>query len=385
MNKDLFTSKALGRLKRINIQDSPDWAFIPDPLPKHWKIPYEIWPLLAEAREELARLDGVGRHMPNYELLLKPLQQREAIRSSSMEGTYATPEQLLLFELDPREPKSHNDPINAWKEVSNYGKALRRGHQLLEKIPISIRLIKELHKQLMSGVRGHHRDSGQFRRTQVFVGSDRRYIPPAVPEMKKCLFDMEEYINKDIKIDPLILCFMVHYQFEAIHPFLDGNGRIGRLLLSIMIYKLCNLTSPWLYLSSYFDRYKDEYIHSLFNVSAKGDWDSWISFCLRATIYQAKDARKRFDKLVNLKEKYLLKMTRYGGNIRLHKLIEKLFELPALTTPQAASILDITFPTAKNDIEALIRLKILIDSKLSQRPKIFLAPEIILLAYSDEG
>jgi Fic family protein len=383
MDKSLFTDKILGQLREISVEGTHDWAFLPSQLPKQWEIPNSLWPLLASAREEMARLDGVGRHMPNYELLLKPLQKREALKSSSLEGTYATPEQLLIFEIDPKEPKSQYDKINTWREVSNYSNSLRLGQNLINEIPVSLRLIRELHKELLEGVRGGHRDPGNFRRTQVHIGSDRRFIPPPPLEVINFLNELEVYIHQENSIDPLIFCFMVHYQFETIHPFLDGNGRVGRLLLSLMIYKWCNLLSPWLYLSAFFDNYKDEYIDCLFNVSAKGDWYSWISYCLRATVYQAKDAIKRFDKLVSLRDQYLRSISDCGGSIRLHQIIENLFESPIVTIPRVMQKLNISYPTAKADINLLQKYNILVPSNLESRPKVFVSPEIIKVAYSD--
>lgn len=383
MDKNLFTEKSTGKLIKINIQNEYDWAFVPELLPVNWEISEKIWPLLVQAREELARLDGIGRHMPKYDLLLKPLQQREALKSSSLEGTYATPEQLLLFEIDPKEPKTRSDKTNDWKEVFNYSNAIRLGKKTLEDIPISLRLIKILHKELLEGVRGHHRDPGNFRRSQVHIGSDRRFIPPPPNEAVKCLNDLEIYIHNGNNIDPLIFCFMVHYQFETIHPFLDGNGRVGRLLLSLMIYQWCKLTNPWLYLSAFFDKYKDEYITNLFNISTKGDWDSWVAYCLRATIYQSKDAIKRFDKLVALRDRYINLISQCGGNIRLNTLIDRLFEVPAVTIPQLSDILNVTYPTARKDLKLLTKMDILTESDFSQRPKVFLSPKIISIAYSD--
>lgn len=383
MDKSRFSDKALGTLREITIEGETDWSFIPSPLPSQWEIPPSLWPLLVNAREEMARLDGVGRHMPTYELLLRPLQKREALKSSSLEGTYATPEQLLLFEIDPKEPKSQHDKINTWREVYNYGKALKLGQDLLNDIPFSLRLIRELHKELLSGVRGGHRDPGNFRQSQVHIGSDKRFIPPPPLEVMGLLDEFERYLHRENSIDPLVFCFMVHYQFETIHSFLDGNGRVGRLLLSLMLYKYCNLLSPWLYLSSFFDSYKDEYIDCLFNVSAKGDWNCWISFCLRATVYQAKDAIKRFDKLVSLRDQYLQRISSCGGSIRLHKIIEKLLESPAITIPIVSEMLKISYPTAKSDIDILINNNILVPSEIDQRPKIFLSPEVIKVAYSD--
>ena len=141
MDRSIFTANAPGKLWELSLEGSKDWAFVPKPLPKQWDIPTEIWALLVQAREELARLDGIGRYMPNYNLLLRPLQRREALRSSSLEGTYATPQQLLLFEIDPREPRSADDPVSAWQEVWNYSKALELGLNLLVKQPLSLNLI----------------------------------------------------------------------------------------------------------------------------------------------------------------------------------------------------------------------------------------------------
>lgn len=383
MEKLKFTDKSLGRLKEITINRTNDCAFIPYPLPKSWNIPQKIWPLLAEAREELGRLDGIGRHMPNYELLLRPLQRREALRSSSLEGTYATPEQLLLYERNPKEPKSQRDPVNSWKEVANYSNAIRLGQKMLNDLPISLRFIREIHKKLLAGVRGHERQPGEFRRTQVHIGSDRRFIPPPAPETLELLNGLELYLHESNDIDPLIFCFMVHYQFETIHPFLDGNGRVGRLLLSLMIYQYFNLNKPWLYLSAYFDRYKDEYIDNLFNVSAKGDWESWISFCLRGTVSQARDAINRFDKLVELRERYLTTISQKGGSIRLNKIIDELFEYPVISVPQIAEVNRISYPTAKSDIVNLVNAGILDEFNVESRPKLFLADEIFDIAFLD--
>ena len=216
MEKSLFSISSPGTLKQVYIQDFKDWAFVPEPLPKEWTPSPEIWPLLAEAREELARLDGIGRHMPDYELLLSPLQHREAIKSSSLEGTYATPEQLLLYGIDPKEPKSPRDPVNDWREVFNYSSALRKGQDLLDEIPVSLRFIKTLHKKLLKDGRGQQKDPGNFRRSQVHIGSDRRFIPPPHVDALQCLYELEEYIHQDNTIDPLIFCFIVNNNLHSL-------------------------------------------------------------------------------------------------------------------------------------------------------------------------
>ena len=383
MDPSVFIENFPGRLWKISVEEKEDWAFIPSPLPESWDVTSDVWELLAQAREELARLDGVGRNMPNYNLLLRPLQRREALRSSSLEGTYATPEQLLLFEIDPREPKSASDPTSAWQEVWNYNRALELGLTILTKRPISLNLIRAMHQELLAGVRGSRRDPGNFRRSQVHIGSERRFIPPPPNEVMPSLDMFEKSIHKEKKIDPLIFCFMAHYQFETIHPFLDGNGRVGRLLLSLMIYDQYNLRKPWLYLSAFFDKYKDEYITLLFRVSSRGDWKDWIKFCLRGTIEQSKDSIRRFDELLKLRTQYMELLNQAGGNIRLNRLIEHLFESPAITIPQWAKMCEITYPTARTDIERLIRVNILLESNMVERPKIYFAPRILDIAFDD--
>lgn len=383
MDKTAFAKDFPGRFQEISIEGNRDLAFIPNPLPKHWRMSDNVWSLLVQAREELARLDGVGRYMPNYNLLLRPLQRREALRSSSLEGTYATPQQLLLFELDPREPKSADDPVGAWQEVSNYNNALDLGLQLLQDRPICLNLIRGLHQELLAGVRGSSKDPGNFRRSQVHIGSDRRFVPVPPNEVMPCLDVLERFIHEDKSIDPLIFCFMVHYQFEAVHPFLDGNGRVGRLLLALMIYQQCRLSKPWLYLSAFFDKYKDEYINLLYQVSTRGNWEDWISFCLRGTIEQSKDAIRRCEQLLALRTQYMSLLAQCGGNIRLHQVIEHLFESPAITARQLAEICDVSNPTARADIDRLNYAGILTESDISARPRIYFASDILEIAFKD--
>lgn len=345
-------------------------------------MPEKIWKLLTQAQSELTRLDGVARHMPNYELLLRPLQARESLKSSSMEGTYATPEELLLFEAGPKKRIQH-DQIDTPKEISNYGKSLRKGEELLRELPISVRLIKELHRELLDGVRGAQKDPGNFRRTQVYIGSDRGFIPPPPVDALNCLYKLEEYIHAENDIEPLILCFLVHYQFETIHPFLDGNGRTGRLLLSLMIFKLCNLGRPWLYLSAFFDKHRDEYINGLFNVSARGDWNSWLAFCLRATHHQSRDAINRFEKLVALRQEYLERVSS-SRSVRIHAIVESLFnDLPVVSVPQLARDFNVTYPTAQADIKLLVEQNILRRTSVSTRPHFYAAFDIMNVSHED--
>jgi len=380
MDRDQFTARQTGDLVSVSI-GGPDWAFVPHPLPRQWDVSLNLVPLLVSAHAALARLDGIGRTLPNPELLLRPLQRREAIRSSSLEGTYASAEELLLFELEPVESISASDRANDWREVFNYAVAIRRGTELLQTLPLSLRLIREMHAVLLRNVRGRDRAPGEFRRAQVHIGADRRYVPPPPNLVAECLDDFERFLNDADEIDPLIRTFLAHYQFESIHPFIDGNGRVGRALLSLCAYQWCGLTRPWLYVSPFFDRHKNEYIDALFAVSTHGAWDRWLELCLRATIDVCGDAIARCDELRRLRTEYHSKTDGLSG--RMHQLIEGLFSNPMIRITEAARRLDVTYPTAKSDIAKLVELGILIPMR-DTSPKAYFSPAIFNAAYHEE-
>ena len=379
MDVSRFTA-ATGKL--IPISNPSDHSFVPDPLPPKWTFDHALWPLLTEAKRCLGELNGVARMLPNPELLLKPLQRVESLTSSRLEGTYATAEQVMLFEMNPKQPQNSADESNAWLEVYNYTQALRHGY--LVKLPFCLRLIKELHKILLLGVRGTTTRLGEFRTHQVHLGSIRRYVPPPPgPETERCMNDFELYLNKTSdSFDPLVRCFLAHYQLEAIHPFSDGNGRIGRVVLSLMIYKWCSLEMPWLYMSPYFERYKEEYISNLFNVSSEGAWSKWLEFCLRGVIQQSLKAAQTCKALHLLKQE-MHKRTEKDGRARIHGVIDDLFDYPVVRIGDLARKRGVHYPTAKADVDYLIAKSILApltDPKI----KTFFAPEIFKVAYAED-
>ncbi len=382
MDIEKFTARMTGELVPVRTPRE-DHAFVPDPLPPRWKIPERLWPTLAGAKQLLGKLDGIGLTIPNPELLLRPLQQREALRSSSLEGTYATPVDLLLFELSPREPQSRDDRVNAWLEVSNYGRALREGFSSLkEGAPLSLYFIRQLHAWLLRGVRGEEARPGEFRQGQVHIGSDRRFVPAPIERLTECLTAFEQQLaNRDDALDPLVACYVLHYQFEAIHPFRDGNGRVGRLLLALMTWLWCDLSRPWLYMSPFFERYKDEYIDLLFNVSARGEWTRWVEFCIRGTVEQAQDAIRRCESLGELKKTMHAAATQ--GSARLHELVERLFESPVVTVPLVQQHFGVSYPTAKSDIDRLVGAGVLARLGNRTHPMVFYAPQIFEIAYGD--
>src|SRR5262249_247632 len=292
----------------------------------------------------IARLDEKGRTVRNPTLLLDPLQKREALRSSSLEGTVSTAKELLLFDIE--KPTSDKDATQ--REVWNYDQALRfgvRNHKKPGGLPLSRRLISDMHRLLMRGVRGQEQ-SGEFRTHQVHVGAGRRYVaPPPGEALMKCVNDLDTFLGAHgDKYDPLVLSYLVHYQFEAIHPFPDGNGRIGRLLLALTTYAWSNLELPWLYMSAFFERYKTEYMDNLFRVSTHGDWGRWIEFCLLGTVEQCQDAIRRCDALNDLWNQLHAEL---DGRPRMGQLINAMFVNPVFTATEVAKWGNTSLPTAR--------------------------------------
>jgi Fic family protein len=252
-------------------------------------------------------------------------------------------------------------------------------------MPLSSRVFRELHQTLLDGVRGTDRTPGVFRKRQVHIGSDRRFVPPPPDRVENLIADLERYMNDPDPTDCLIQAFLAHYQFETIHPFLDGNGRVGRLILSLMVYSKCGLQAPWLYLSSYFDRHKDEYIRCLYDVSTRGDWTSWVTLCLRATVSETTNALKRIDQLLALKTQYEEKLAREPRlSARLQQIVVSLLSSPLTTIPALAEKFGVSFPTAQADVRKLIELGILTESPRQSKPKYYISNEFFKAAYSEE-
>ena len=332
---------------------TPDaqFAFVPQPLPPKWQWPESLWKPLIEARKSLSSLDGTGKHLPNPEILLHPLQSREAQLSSQLEGTFTDPQQQVLFEADPQYPTSKNDPNNAYQEVYNYRRALRLKLDRKIDLPLSLRLVKELHAVLMAGVRGSEQRPGEFREIQNQIGFPARFVPPPPTELPAALDAFEKYLHSECEFDPLVKAFLTHYQFEAVHPFRDGNGRVGRLLLSLAIAEWCDLSSQWLYMSPFFEKRRKEYMDLLFNVSAQGSWEPWIRFCLEGVVTQSVDAEKRCDKLLKLQTEFRSRIK--GGSVRLSQLLDGLFSRPVITVTQYRNRFGVTYPTARLDLKKL--------------------------------
>ena len=383
MDISRFGSNKVGQLVEFKIHNETDWAFIPYGFPIEWEFPVGLWPLLAEAKESIGSLKTIGLSLPRPGILLKPLRAREAIRSSALEGTYATPQQLMIFGIDPKEPKSKHDQNNSTKEVFNYERALELGFSELSKYPLSWRLIRSLHQTLLTGVRGEDKKPGEFRKILVSIGNEveRKFNPPPPEHLPGCLDNFEEQLsNFDQRYDPLVYCFLLHYLFEVIHPFNDGNGRIGRLLLSLMIAKYCIKGESWLFMSAYFEKNRDDYLYRLFEISANGAWAEWIEFCLYGVIEQSRDTVERCTELLKIRDNFK-ELVEGSGEVPI-QIVDRLFEFPILSIPAVADRYSVTYPTAKSYVQKLVKRKILIEVE-DVHPKLYYSPQIMHIAHSE--
>lgn len=355
-------------------------AFVPNPLPAPLSVSWDLARQLSEADRALSELAGVGRTLPNPHLLIGPFMRREAVLSSRIEGTRASISDLFFFEgsgiVNPQTPDV--------REVFNYVHALEYGLARLKELPVSLRLIREMHARLMEGVRGEHLTPGEFRGSrQNWIGPpgctlmEATFVPPPEAEMNEAIGELEKYLHAPSPLPPLIRFALIHYQFEAIHPFLDGNGRIGRLLLILLLCAEDLLPEPLLYLSAYFERYRREYYRLLLAVSQSGAWSEWTMFFLRGVAEQARDAIRRSDSLLGLWQDYRKKLQAARASALLLRLVDELFSYPAITIARAAERLNVTRPSAQRNVMKLVKEGILKEATGRQRNRIFVAPAII--------
>jgi len=377
-----FKSTRAGKIIKTDKDYS---AFVPHPLPPEIKYSRESINLLAEANRHLGNLNGVGALLPNPNLLIIPYMRREAVLSSKIEGTQTSLSDLFYFEAARKEEQKVEARNTDILEVVNYVKAMGYGLKRLKELPICLRLMREIHGILMKNVRGQHLTPGEFRRSQNWIGpagctlNDAAFIPPPVREMHEALGELEKFLHHKDNIPGLIQCALIHYQFEAIHPFLDGNGRIGRLLTTLFLCEREFLSYPMLYLSAFFEKYRREYYDRLIYVSQRGEWGEWINFFLRAVAIQSKDAAINSKAILNLLESYRCRLQKKRVSIYVTKLLDELFKNPYVTISRTAVKLKTSFHTAKAAIEKLKKANILVEITDKQRGKIYCAKELLSL------
>jgi Fic family protein len=382
MDLDRFKNSQAGRLIKT---ERGYWAFVPNPLPSAIIYNKEIVGLLSEADHQLGNLSGVGALLPNPDLLITPYIKREAVLSSKIEGTQASLSDLFYFEAANREERKRETERTDVLEVVNYVHAMNYGMKRLKELPLCLRLIREIHKELMRGVRGEHLTPGEFRRSQNWIGppgctlNEAEFIPPPVQEMNEALKDFEKFLHERENFPGLIQCALIHYQFEAIHPFLDGNGRIGRLLITLFLCERKYLVYPLLYLSSFFEKYRSEYYDRLMAVSEKSEWEEWIKFFLRGVAVQSRDAVENSMSILDLLEKYRKLIQKQRTSIYVLKLLEEILLNPFVTVPYASKKLGTTYPTAKSAIQRLKEAKILFEATDKRWGKVYCAKELLEL------
>lgn len=363
-------------------------AFVPKPLPPNPPIATDgLLSILSQADQAVGRLDGEIRTMPNPDLFVAMYVRREAVLSSQIEGTQSTLDDLLAVELQPRVAEIARDV----DEIVNYVAAMSHGLQRLSKLPLSLRLIREIHAELLRGVRGANRLPGEFRRDQNFIAPagvtdirDAIFVPPAVPDMLRALDDFEAFLHND-EIPALLHAGIAHAQFETIHPFMDGNGRVGRLLITFLLVHRGVLHRPLLYLSLYLKRHRLAYYDALMAVRHDGDWESWLTFFIRGVAETAEDATLTARAIVALREEQRRRILEERAPANTLRLLDLLFGQPVVDVNFVKQELDLSFATANKLVGQLEALGIIAELTGRKRDRIFRFEPYLKLFERDEA
>lgn len=364
-------------------------AFIPDDLPPDLDLARLIVPLQT-ARDAIAELRGASRRLSNPQILVRPLQRREALTSSAMEGTFTTEDDLLIADAGIDEASDQ-----ASIEVRNYLRALSESIRMLQQdgLPICHKVIRTAHDILLSGVgshRGANRNKGHYKTEQNAIGGlkrgieNARFVPPPPDEAQSCMDALERYINRSNReeMPPLVDMALVHYQIEAIHPFSDGNGRVGRMLISLMAIERNLFETPLLYVSPELEGRKDEYINLMLKVSTDGAWHEWIEFFLEIVEASARGSIEVVDRLIALQEDYRTRVAQATKSANPIALVDILFNNPIVTVRHVQDAFGVTYRAARNTINKLIEQGILLEVRRFH-PTVFIAPEILRIADRD--
>jgi Fic family protein len=373
LNPDDFRPPEAGRVIRT---PTGYHAFVPSPLPPAIPWSDELVRTLSRADAALSELSGLGSLLPNPHLLIAPYVRREAVLSSKIEGTTTDLSELLIDEADAGPPRDPDDV----REVRNYVRALEYGVKRLRDLPLSLRLVRELHERLMKGARGDRATPGEFRRSQNWIGPPRSsiqtatYVPPPVDEMMPALDAWERFLHERDRLPDLIQCALIHEHFEAIHPFLDGNGRVGRLLITLFLIERRRLSQPLLYLSAYIEASRNDYYQLLQSVRTRGDWSSWLIYFLRGVADIGKEAVERSGRLMGLRERFRSKVVHFPHAM---KLLDALMINPFVTVARAQKLLGVSNPTAREAVNRLQAAGLLEETTGRSWGKLYLAKPIL--------
>lgn len=364
----------------INLSgDAKYRSFLPNPLPPkpEPEMDSEMISILTKANNAITLLEGISSRIPNVDLFVSMYVRKEALMSSQIEGTQATLEDVL----DPHIEENTNSNI---VDVVNYIKATEYAVKRLGTLPLCNRLIKETHSVLMENVRGQEKSPGEFRSSQNWIGGqgstlkDARYIPPNPEDMIKAMSDLEKYINSEDNSDHLIRAALIHYQFETIHPFLDGNGRVGRLLITLYLMKNKILTTPALYISYFLKKNRVEYYDRMTEVRAKGNYEQWVKFFLTAIYESAKDAIDTIDSLIALGERSHNKVNGMGRSSKNAELLLKYLESnPIIDIGKTADALNLSYNTVSSAVKRMLETCILVQTENANRNRTFAYKEYL--------
>lgn len=367
-----------GRAGGYTSQVSDYSAFIPKPLPPipSLEIDFEMQDLLSRADRALGRLDGSIQTLPNPDLFVFMYVRKEAVLSSQIEGTQSSLNDLLELEAEILDPERPNDV----DEVLSYVRAMNKGLELLDELPLSVRLFKQIHNELMMGVRGGNKNPGELRTIQNWIGpegctvKEATFVPPPPGQVLNVLGDLEKFLNdSEHRLPVLIMIGLAHAQFETIHPFLDGNGRIGRLLISFLLYQREVLQKPVLYISHYFKKNRQEYYDRLQAVRDHGHWEEWINFFLRGVWSASQEATETARKIVNLRETHRKLITDEFGRVAANgmKVLERLYERPIINAKTIKDITGVSYPAANALLAKFTEHGILRESTGRNRNRLF--------------
>ena len=352
-------------------------AYLPNPLPPKIEWDNGLINSLSRADFLLGKLAREGSLLTNPHLLMRPFITKEAVLSSKIEGTQTTLSEILAAEAGAFVKQDPDD----LQEVQNYIKALDYGLVRLKELPLSLRLIKEVHERLMQGVRGSYATPGLFRTSQNWIGAPgctlntAKFVPPPADYLMDCLSDLQTFLH-DRSLPALIQIALCHYQFEAIHPFLDGNGRVGRLLITLLLVDQNILPSPLLYLSAFFEATREEYYRQLYNVSKYGSWRDWLIYFLNGVAVQAQDALSRAERINNLVARWKLVAAASGSSVAV-QIVEYFAVNPYFTVTKISESLGVAYSTVQRGVQKLEAEGIVQQTNDNKRDKVYCATEIL--------
>ncbi|WP_295649957.1 Fic family protein [uncultured Mucilaginibacter sp.] len=354
-------------------------SFQPNFINKEWQLDdMEVINLLGQADRQLGRLDMYSEYIPNIELFISMHIAKEATQSSKIEGTHTNVEEAFLDREEISQEKRDD-----WEEVQNYIQAMNTAISLLDDLPFSSRLIRETHKILLQGVRGEHKQPGNFRTSQNWIGgasiSDATFIPPVHTSIPELMSDMEKFANDELnKFPELLKIALLHYQFETVHPFLDGNGRVGRLMITLYLVSKNILKKPILYLSDFLERNRSLYYDNLMLVREKGNLNQWFKFFLVGVIETAKSSIKTFDGILQLQKQVDTKLQLLGSRaVNAQKIMHHLYQRPVIQGQKIAEITGLSTATGYKLLGDLEALEILVEVTGAQRGKLYVFKDYV--------